>query len=184
MPGSVRAAMARHHLHRLSVAQYEVAADAQAPLRPTPPAAVASLNTHDMPPFAAFWEGLDLADRQDLGLLDAAGVKQERERRAAIKEALVRFLERRGRLAGPATTRAVLHACLAHVSASLARVVLVNLEDLWLEPRPQNVPGTWQERPNWQRKARHGLEDFAAMPEVVEPLRAVDQLRTTRGDQS
>ena len=37
--------------------------------------------------------------------------------------------------------------------------LLINLEDLWLEPAPQNVPGTWQERPNWQRKTRLSFEE-------------------------
>jgi 4-alpha-glucanotransferase len=72
---------------------------------------------------------------------------------------------------------------LAHVAASAADVVLVNLEDLWLETRPQNVPGTWRERPNWRRKARYPLEAFTRLPAVCEPLRRVNNLRgTRRGD--
>jgi 4-alpha-glucanotransferase len=41
-------------------------------------------------------------------------------------------------------------------------MVLVNMEDLWLEARPQNVPGTSSERPNWRRKARLTLEQIFA----------------------
>jgi len=41
-----------------------------------------------------------------------------------------------------------------------AAAVLVNVEDLWKALDPQNVPGTWKERPNWQRKARFELADW------------------------
>jgi len=71
----------------------------------------------------------------------------------------------------------VLEACLAFLSASAARVVLVNLEDLWHETQPQNFPGTSDQRPNWQRKARYGLAALRQMPQVVQALQAVQHLR-------
>ena len=42
-----------------------------------------------------------------------------------------------------------------------SEVVLVNLEDVWLETLAQNVPGTYRERPNWRRKARLSIEKMA-----------------------
>ena len=63
------------------------------------------------------------------------------------------------------------------MSASAAEVVLVNLEDLWLESEPQNVPGTTVQRPNWQRKARYSLETFCEMPQVLDTLGEVNGLR-------
>jgi 1,4-alpha-glucan branching enzyme len=54
---------------------------------------------------------------------------------------------------------------------------LVNLEDLWLEREPQNVPGTREERLNWQRKTHHSLGAFREMPAVVDPLSGVNHLR-------
>jgi 4-alpha-glucanotransferase len=54
-------------------------------------------------------------------------------------------------------------------------VALANVEDFWLETNPQNVPGTWRERPNWLRRARQSLEEFTQMPEVLEILRAMDR---------
>jgi 4-alpha-glucanotransferase len=53
----------------------------------------------------------------------------------------------------------------------------VNLEDLWGETRPQNVPGTETERPNWVRKTRHPFERFREMPAVVGTLQEIDRLR-------
>jgi 4-alpha-glucanotransferase len=71
----------------------------------------------------------------------------------------------------------VLRAALAFLSASQARIVLVNLEDLWLETEPQNTPGTWEERPNWRRKARYSFEVFRQLPQVVDALREIDRVR-------
>ena len=49
--------MARHNIHRMYVLQYQAQPKDEA-LSPIFPGAVASLNTHDMPTFAAFWQGL------------------------------------------------------------------------------------------------------------------------------
>jgi 4-alpha-glucanotransferase len=54
------------------------------------------------------------------------------------------------------------------------------LEDLWLEPLPQNVPGTWEERPNWQRKARFSLEQLRQMDAVTKTLRTIGEIRKQR----
>jgi len=96
----------------------------------------------------------------------------------SLKEALVSFFGRTGRLKGTCGgARDVLGACLAYLAASAARVVMVNLEDLWLETDPQNTPGTREERPNWRRKARYAFETFCQLPHVVETLREVDRQR-------
>jgi len=60
----------------------------------------------------------------------------------------------------------------------LAARVLVNLEDLWLEPGPQHVPGTGPERSNWRRRATHRLEAFTAMPAVNDTLRWLARAQT------
>ena len=74
----------------------------------------------------------------------------------------------------------MLKAILLFLGASPAEVVLVNLEDLWLETEPQNVPGTHDERPNWRRKARYGLETFSRLPEVTDVLQEIDNIRRKR----
>ena len=42
-------------------------------------------------------------------------------------------------------TVAALSAALELLASSSAYAVLVNLEDLWLEAQPQNIPGTQNE---------------------------------------
>ena len=59
--------------------------------------------------------------------------------------------------------------------------MIVGLEDLWLEPTPQNTPGTWKERPNWMRKTRFPFEEIRALPEVVRTLGEVGRIRRGGG---
>ena len=66
---------------------------------------------------------------------------------------------------------------MMYLSTRSANLVLINLEDLWQETQPHNVPGTGQERPNWRRKATYTFEAFSQRPEVVEVLREIDRLR-------
>jgi len=71
----------------------------------------------------------------------------------------------------------VLQAWLSYLANGRTSLLLANLEDLWLEPLPQNVPGTWEERPNWKRKARYSLEQIREMSTVRESLNAIDEIR-------
>jgi 4-alpha-glucanotransferase len=175
VPRYVPAAMARHGLHHTYVLQYEVGPDG---VRPPPVRSVASLNTHDMPPFAAFWEGLDIEDHADLGLYTAESAARQRASRQAAKTALAAHLRRENWLGeGGGNARDVMTASLRMLAGNKAAVLVVNLEDMWLETRPQNVPGTSEERPNWRRKAWHTLEEIQAMPQVEGALRNVDRLR-------
>lgn len=178
VPDEVRAGMSEHNLQRMYVLQFEARADLHQALPPVPPNMVASLNTHDTATFAGFWGGLDVEDRKGLGLLDDSEAVQEQSDRETLREALVRFLKGQGLLDEPVTAEAAHRACLAYVAASPARVVLVNLEDLWLEERPQNVPGTVEERPNWQRKALYQLTELCTKPEVADTLRYIHRLRS------
>jgi 4-alpha-glucanotransferase len=178
VPPYVRPAMARHGIGRMFVVQFGLKPDSAKALRPVHAGGLACVNTHDMPTFASFWDGLDIEDRVALGLLDREAEGRERARRRALKDALCAFLRAKGRLAAPAADAGeALRACLAHLAASPAATVILNLEDLYLETEPQNVPGTWTERPNWMRKMRHPFEEVREMPRALEALREVDRLR-------
>jgi 4-alpha-glucanotransferase len=171
VPPEVRPAMALHNINRMYVMQYELQPQYQNALTPVYPDCIAVLNTHDMPPFAAWWQGLDIDERVKLGILDPGIAEDERKRRRSMLDALIQTLQRQGRLRGPVEPRAVLRACLAHLCDGAAQLVLANLEDLWLETESQNVPGTWRERPNWRRRARHSLEAMSRSTEVLDSLR-------------
>ena len=55
--------------------------------------------------------------------------------------------------------------------------MIATLEDLWGEDRPQNVPGTTEEHPNWRRRMRHTVEELADLEDVARTLELVDGLR-------
>ncbi len=178
VPEEVRAEMARRRVHRTYVVQYSLEPHPKRALGDVPHDALASVNTHDMPLFAAFWRGLDIQDRVDLGWLDRRGARREEKERRRLRKALVTFLRSGGWLPkGEDDPQPVASACVAFLGQSPARIVMVNLEDLWGETQPQNVPGTGSERLNWRRKTRIPFEAFSTMPHVVAPLRRLDQLR-------
>src|SRR5690606_7030443 len=92
VPPEVREAMGRHALHRMYVFPFEIR-PGQHPMVTEPRAdAVASLNTHDMPTFDAFFHGYDVDDRGALGLLDEARGQEERRARAETIHSLARYL--------------------------------------------------------------------------------------------
>ncbi|HWM91096.1 MAG TPA: 4-alpha-glucanotransferase [Thermoanaerobaculia bacterium] len=182
VPPEIGEAMDRHDVLGMYVVQYELQPGSEG-LRPPPARSVASLNTHDMPTFRSFWEARDVADLQDLGFFDEQQAREERERRGAIRQKMIDELpplppEERG---GEREYAGVLRRRLDWLASSPARMVLINLEDLWGETEPQNVPGTHDERPNWRRKARYTFEELSTKPEVVDALRRVDGIRKEGG---
>jgi 4-alpha-glucanotransferase len=171
VPAAVNEALAAHALRRMYVLQYEVHPEREPAVGAVAADAVASLNTHDMPPFAAYWNEADVADRQALGLLDAAGAQAVCSAREAARDALRAWAG----LPSSAPLSEVVPHVLMRLAASPARLLIVNLEDLWLAEATQNTPGTHLERPNWRRLFRPALEDIFAS--VGTTLSAVDRLR-------
>lgn len=164
VPPEVNQAMQRHHLRETYVLQYEGGPR----LRKPPRRAVASLNTHDMPPFEAFLRGLDVDDRFDLGLIKKSNLAREHRQRKKVMANLRKSLGIDGDL---------LEAALTWLGRSAAETVLINIEDLWRETLSQNVPGTSSERPNWRRKLRYSIDELRANPQVRRLLRRVADAR-------
>jgi len=175
VPAAVRRAMDRHSVHRMHVVQFEAAPDSRLLTSVPDENVVASLNTHDMPLFAGFWRGSEIDDQLELGLID------EDEHAAALHEraALRRTLSRSVGAGGEVEPGLVRQRLLERLAASPARYVLVTLEDLWLEDRPQNVPGTSSQRPNWQRRARRSLNEIIEDAALRRMLNAIGERRRT-----
>jgi 4-alpha-glucanotransferase len=173
VPAEVRKAMTRHGVKRMFVVQFEATDDEKRPLGRVPGQAVASLNTHDMPPFRAYWEGHDADLRRELELLDDAGVAAVK----ASRRRTVRGLSRLLGAAAPLAPRSAHDALVQFLARSPADMVLLNLEDLWLESEPQNVPGTSQERPNWRRRLKLTLAELRNDRGVRELLALIEHAR-------
>ncbi|MBR9990281.1 MAG: 4-alpha-glucanotransferase [Gemmatimonadetes bacterium] len=175
VPAAVRRAMARHNVHRMHVVQFEAAPEAGEPASVPDEDVVASLNTHDMPLFAGFWRGSEIDDQLDLGLIDREAHQAALEQRAKLRLLLSRSVGAGGEVE-PGLVRQRL---LERLAASPARYVLVTLEDLWLEERPQNVPGTSSERPNWRRRLSRSLNEIMEDAAVRRMLNAIGERRRT-----
>ena len=174
----IRDGMREHGFQRMYVAQFDCSSDPGIALGTPIEIMAASLNTHDTPPFAAFWAGLDIDDRISMGLIDEVAAQGEHTGREMVRHALRAFLLQRDLLAPEDPDSAVAGACLEYLAASPAAVVLINLEDLWGELTAQNTPGTSSaQRPNWRQKMQRGLEDFTHDPAILALLGRIDSLR-------
>lgn len=177
VPEGVREAMEQHGLLRMYVTQFSLAESH--PVVQEPPAqALASLNTHDMPPFAAFARGLDIDDRVALGLLTPEQAQGEHQARSRLLGAV------RAALHSPADDDgALLQRLLFALADSPCPHVMVSLEDLWLEKAAQNVPGTQFERPNWRRRLAHALDTLDQQPDIMARLSALSGTRVPPANQ-
>jgi 4-alpha-glucanotransferase len=78
----------------------------------------------------------------------------------------------------PGDPRGLLAALLEWLGRSRSPLVIPWLEDLWLEERRVNLPGTPSaDRPNWQSPMRRLLEGIFEDPEVDALLRRLDRAR-------
>lgn len=180
VPTTVERAMARDRMLSSFVLQFE--STEQDPLPDPPRRSLSTLGTHDLSPFAAYWRGLDIGDRRRRNLIDAPQAARERQHRARWRARVLAGLGGPGLTALPddgeaAEERRALVGCLHHLAAGPADVVLVDLEDLWLETEPQNRPGTGPEAANFRRRARRTLEDVVADTALAAELREVDARR-------
>jgi 4-alpha-glucanotransferase len=135
---------------------------------------LATVGTHDMPPAATFLTGEQVTIRAELGLLTEA----EADERAAARRELyswLAMLAREGLLANPAevTPEAFATALYGFLARTPAMLIGVSLAEAVGERRPQNLPGTVHEYPNW----RIPLADGAGAPVMVEDLSAHEGVR-------
>jgi 4-alpha-glucanotransferase len=171
VPAPVRADMRHDGMLRSWVLQFESTPKESLPSPPRQ--ALASWGTHDLATFAGYWDGLDIDEREGRGDLDPRAAEAARRKRREWRRALAQ------RLSVPTDdSRAALFGCLDHLASSPAALVLVDLEDLWLEAVPQNRPGTGVGRGNWERRSARSLEEMFADPQVLAGLAGVDRRRS------
>nr|WP_246213784.1 4-alpha-glucanotransferase [Kitasatospora viridis] len=126
---------------------------------------LATLTTHDLPSTAARLNGEQVTLRHQLGLLARPLAE---ERRAAAEE-LADWrseLHRLGLL--PADAELDQAALYRFLLATPAQLLGVWLPDTVGDPRPQNLPGTWDQYPNW----RLPVADPGGRPVTLEQLAA------------
>lgn len=185
---TLRDLMRRRGIRRTHVLGFDLGRAAEIPapeLFDVSPGAVATAGTHDMVPLAGLREGLDLDEREALGLLSPDEATELRTRRAAAFARLdTRFevdtMSPEGaegrRSAADSACDPLLEPLLGGLGASDAGVVVVSLDDLFGVREPQNVPGTMDERPNWRRRLPARL-DGDLPPSARKALEALRRAR-------
>ena len=175
VPRYVRREMNRQRLFRMYVLQYELSSNEKGLKEPSSKS-LASLNTHDMPPFASLWfdENQQMACS---GFRSIEDISVQSNNNSFLRDKLINYLKKAGWLKeGDLRPLSVLKACLAFLAASRSPVLLVNLEDLWLESRPQNIPASGDRYPNWQRKSYYSIEDIHDKPKLGEIMSMVNDI--------
>jgi len=171
VPESVNRALSRHNIRKLYVVQAEISQDSRHRLLKKPKTdSVASLNTHDMAPFRSFVDGLDIDDRLDLKFVDRKDAGKERKDRRRLRKSLRDFLK----------TKDLFQGSIEFLGKSKAGVVLINLEDVWEETQPQNVPATTKQRPNWRRRLRYSIEQIRESDKMQKLFERVNKARSSR----
>lgn len=166
VPRHISAGLQRRGLRNMSIGQFGLGNEAQ-PI-PTPePGSLAALNTHDMPTFAAHWRGDDLDLHASLGVVEPQDVPQLREGRTEMRRRVIVAMRTHGWTGDTdPDIPDVLAFLLRAMAESQPAILLINLEDLWQETHPQNVPGIADEYPNWRRKAIRTLRDIVESPSI------------------
>ncbi|MFI5986329.1 4-alpha-glucanotransferase [Streptomyces sp. NPDC051555] len=177
-PG-VREALARRGVLGTSVLWFERDwAGGGAPLAPAHWRAdcLATATTHDLPPTAAKLAGAHVELRDRLGLLTRPA-ELERAEDAADTQEWLAVLDRLG--LDTKGEEAAVRALYGFLLRTPARLVGVWLPDAVGDRRPQNLPGTWDQYPNWRLPVADGsgrpltLERIAASPRANALLSAV-----------
>ncbi|OQR64872.1 4-alpha-glucanotransferase [Streptomyces maremycinicus] len=139
---------------------------------------LATATTHDLPSTAARLTGEHVELRDRLGL-STRPVEEERAEAANDTAEWLALLTRLGLLAGSgggsdlSSEEAEVQAVHRFLLRTPARMIGVWLPDGVGDRRPQNLPGTWDQYPNW----RLPIADAAGRPVTLEELAASPRLR-------
>jgi 4-alpha-glucanotransferase len=141
-----------------------------------PRLALATVNTHDLPPLVGWLEQRDIILRSEVGdLTDPEQQRGMREGRTSDRWALIEMLIEAGLLEETARENvrsepliAALHAFVRQTPSALVGLAL---DDLAREAEPVNIPGIWQDKyPSWSRRMRETLETLLADPATTRML--------------
>lgn len=151
VPPEVNALMHQRGIKGMWVLEMEFAKAPDQALAEIPTSALTCMNTHDMPMLASFVDAKDLPQVCELGILSASHLESfTRDRLDHARPWIEAF--------GSATGGGLSRNVAARIREAKPLYFVTNPEDFWGEERPQNIPGTWREYPNWRRKFVHLIE--------------------------
>jgi len=178
VPPDVISHMRAHRVLGIDVAEHSMTSWGTDDIRVASPGTMAAVSTHDMVPLAGWWRGTDIDIARDLQLIDDETSAADHRGRIEVRERVIAHLVWTGRLASHDADYAdIVSAVMDEVASQPAEIDVFNLEDFWAEDRPHNVPGTFQEQPNWRRVAARTIDEFAVDPMVTAMADRVAQRR-------
>jgi 4-alpha-glucanotransferase len=181
----VRLGMERYELNHYKVLLFEKHPDGSFK-KPSEYArtALATVTTHDLPTLRSWWESQDIALREELNLYPSEQIVKDvhaaRARelpsmmRALVDQGLWHWQESTGL---PSYSPALARAIQAYLGLSSANFAMIQIEDLIGMVTPTNVPGTYLEHPNWQRKVEKDTREIFERHDVRDMLDAVNKAR-------
>jgi 4-alpha-glucanotransferase len=143
------------------------------------------LANHDVPTITAWWTGDDLKLRRKLELIDNDNkLQQLLATRHADKQQLIDLLIREGALEPTESSELdqldfdkVILAWISVAAKGNAQLFSVQLSDLVADKHGVNIPGTWKEFPNWQRRLPLSIQQMSQSNKVQQRLSAIKQAR-------
>ena len=167
------------------VLYFEMEHDKLVPPEYYPRHALATINTHDVAPLASWWDVSDIELRVELNVLnDPEVIQQLRDRRYHEKTLVLNALHHYGYMTQfrrveevPELTREVNEGLHLYLAGSRAAIMISQLEDWMHMYSPVNVPGTFREYDNWQRKLDNAIEDFFELTENSTMLQHILEAR-------
>ncbi len=134
-----------------------------------PVQSMSTLTTHDMPTLIGYWHCLDLELGKKLGLYPTEEILQTLyQDRHDNKQAILDSLhghhsidDRVGRDVNyTGMTEALNYGIQVHMAKGSSALLSLQLED-WLQmDKPVNIPGTFDEYPNWRRKLTQTVKEI------------------------
>ena len=151
-----------------------------------PVQSMSTLTTHDMPTLIGYWHCLDLELGKELGLYPTQEILQTLYAdRHANKQAILDTLHGHGSIADnvgrdvnfTGMTRELNNGMQVHMAGGSSALLSLQLED-WLEmDKPVNIPGTFDEYPNWRRKLTQNIESVFERHDINELATKLTQAR-------
>ena len=151
-----------------------------------PKDALLMVTNHDVPTLAGWWAAHDINSRNEYNLFDAA---DEFDTQLALRQSqkcqLLKWLNELNllpenwlpELESLTQDRPIdLTLCAAIIRANArtnCQFMLYQLDDLQLIPEPVNIPGTFLEHPNWQRKQVRNTGAIFADPHINKILTSI-----------
>jgi len=134
-----------------------------------PEQSMSTLTTHDMPTLTGYWHCDDLTLGKELGLYPTEDIlntlyTSRHENKQSILDTLHghhSVNDEVGRdVHNVDMSKALNFGMQLHMAGGSSALLSLQLED-WLEmDKPVNIPGTFKEYPNWQRKLTRNLQDI------------------------